>query len=330
MIVHAQLPKLVLHISEQKVSALTSCLRLLNRGEGVSQAATHSAPVEKRQPLHKPNQASVLFLGKFVIEQMSCEMQSQGKCLAELQVNGVEVTSTRYPQMQSLQLQVQGLLLVDAVQTLGSDFDLLLASHKHITMDSRSGSIRDSEPNSPVSPASPKGYNCVTPPPNQAMAPDSGIVKPSMLTSLLSSLHRTISSASYGSSSLDQMQFLPRGTGAVSPIPVFPNVDSDNNNCADALIVIELIWGVPEKEAADNEQNVILHVSFNNLDVIANQETIVELVTFAQCIHKASQPPELTAQQTNALDYDGQGFKVSSNVSQTRTLRAGYEPKLND
>ncbi|XP_028966611.1 vacuolar protein sorting-associated protein 13D [Galendromus occidentalis] len=311
VIVQAQLPRLVLHISEQKVSALTSCLRLLGRADGMPQTSALSAPVQKREPLHKPSQSSVLFFGQFVIEQMSCEMQSQGKCLAELQVNGVQVTSTRYPHMQSLNLQVQGLLLVDAVQTHGSDFDLLLASHKHITMDSRSGSIRDSEPNSPISPASPKGYHCITPPVNQSLAPESGAVKPSMLTSLLSSLHRTISPAAFGSASLDQMQFVPRGSSAVSPIPVFPTVDGENNN--DALISIELMWGMPEKDEDDNrEQNVILQVGFNNLDVIANQETIVELVSFAQCIHKASQPPELITQQTSAADSNDRGFKASS------------------
>lgn len=330
---HGQLPKLVLHVSEQKVSALASCLRLLGTGAGAtSQQDSAHCPVpistSNRVPLRRPNEASVLLLGRFVVEQMSVELQSRGRCLAELQVSGVEVTCTRHPRVQSLQLRVQGLLLVDALQTHGPDFDLLLASHKHITMDSRSGSIRDSEPASPVSPASPKGQYCVTPPLTSA---ESG-VKPNMLTSLLSTLHRSVLPSALTAPSASTLAFpdQPGLAGKAHDLaPYFPiGFDSDNNNQSDALIVVDMTWSVEparedlsrndqgiEGQAEASEQDLVLHVAFNNLDVIANQETIVELVTFAQSIHKATLQQGSTTQTNKAKqeeDSSQQTFKASS------------------
>lgn len=48
---------------------------------------------------------------------------------------------------------------------------------------------------------------------------------------------------------------------------------------ADALITIEVILIEPE---ADGERLQIANIQFNNLDIIANQETIVELIGFAK------------------------------------------------
>ncbi|OQR68370.1 vacuolar protein sorting-associated protein 13D-like [Tropilaelaps mercedesae] len=331
VVVRGQLPKLVLHVSEQKVSALASCSRLLGAGadSGLQDDLGH-VPLgnrpSMRSPLQRPNDDSVLFVGRFVVEQMSIELQSRGRCLAELQVSGFEVTYTRHPRAQSIQLRVQGLLLVDALQTHGPDFDLLLASHKHITMDSRSGSIRDSEPASPVSPASPKGQHCVTPPLTAATA-EAAVIKPNMLTSLLSTLHRSVmpatgpppSGPSLGHS--DQMMFFTgRDHDFAASFPI--GNDSDNNNQSDALIVLDLTWSVDtgyEMRSGGETNNLdgldrdfVLHVAFNNLDVIANQETIVELVTFAQSIHKASHQQGSSSQVQSTREHAPQAFKASS------------------
>lgn len=52
--------------------------------------------------------------------------------MAELQVTGVKTTFSKHPHSMSLTLCVHSLLLVDALQTFGPDFELLLASHKHL------------------------------------------------------------------------------------------------------------------------------------------------------------------------------------------------------
>lgn len=71
-------------------------------------------------------------------------------------MSGVRAACTQRPYDTSVTLTVHSLLLVDAMQTFGRDFELLVASHKHVGMDSLSGSLRDSEPCSPTSPGSPE------------------------------------------------------------------------------------------------------------------------------------------------------------------------------
>lgn len=89
------------------------------------------------------------------VDSVSVQVQSRGRSVAELQVSGASATLTRRPQDTGLSLSVHGLLLVDALQTHGPDYELLLASHRRVALDSLSGSLRDSEPASPTSPASP-------------------------------------------------------------------------------------------------------------------------------------------------------------------------------
>ena len=60
---------------------------------------------------------------------------------------------------------VHSLLLVDAMQTFGPNFELLVASHRSVMVDSMSGSLKGSDPVSPCSPSSP---NPASPPDNLA------------------------------------------------------------------------------------------------------------------------------------------------------------------
>ena len=89
---------------------------------------------------------------------MSIQLQSQGKSVAELQVTGVKASFTRRPYDTNIAMSVHSLLLVDAIQTFGPNFDLLIASHRQVSVDSVSGSLRGSEPVSPHSPGSPALY----------------------------------------------------------------------------------------------------------------------------------------------------------------------------
>jgi vacuolar protein sorting-associated protein 13D len=78
----------------------------------------------------------------------------QGKPVAELQLTNTRAGIVRRPFDTSLSLSVQSLLLVDALQTFGPDHELLVASHRHVSVDSVSGSLRGgacaSEPGSPA------------------------------------------------------------------------------------------------------------------------------------------------------------------------------------
>lgn len=64
---------------------------------------------------------------------LSCrQVQSRGRSIAEVQVMGVRCALCWRPRDASLALSVHSLLLVDALQTYGPDFELLVASHKHV------------------------------------------------------------------------------------------------------------------------------------------------------------------------------------------------------
>lgn len=289
--VTGNLPKLVVHVSEQKVNALQTCVDLLsspisnpivpssssssytrdkNSTEFVQDMVGKTLKEEK-QIISKQisdgqgdgNECTLLLLMEFCVDQMSFDVQSRGHSVAELQVTGVKTTFSKHPHNMSLTLCVHSLLLVDALQTFGPDFELLLASHKHLSMDSTSGSLRDSEPNSPASPGSPPSPICSPP----SLTSNIGATPPAVLSAALNTLQSTKKSDSNKkwSSSL--------------------RVPKSEHYASDALIIVEFnLVESPSSDRGCAEVLQIASVQFNNLDVIANQETIVELVEFVKRI----------------------------------------------
>lgn len=77
-------------------------------------------------------ESSKLIILQFAIDQMSLEVQSVGRSIAELQVTGVKAGFSKRTGDTNLTLSVHGLLLVDAMQSFGPDFELLIASHRHV------------------------------------------------------------------------------------------------------------------------------------------------------------------------------------------------------
>ena len=59
-----------------------------------------------------------LLLLQFTVSDMSVELQSQGKSVAELQVTGVRAALTKRPFDTNIAMSVHSLLLVDALQVL--------------------------------------------------------------------------------------------------------------------------------------------------------------------------------------------------------------------
>lgn len=247
--VSGNLPRLVVHVNEQKVEAIRlmySLLSSFSKSSGISQADIISIEPEspkKEESLEKSVSYAVMV--QFIIDQMTFELQSRGRSVAELQVSGVRAAFSKRTADLSVSLSVHGLLLVDALQEFGPDFELLVASHKHVGMDSISGSLRDSEPTSPVSPVSPG-----SPDPNVPRR----LTSPIALTNALSNLASKAKSAQS-----------PRSNSLIE----LEKMDSE------ALIVVELTLVYDTLEILR-----VANIQFNNLDIIANQETIVELMGF--------------------------------------------------
>lgn len=248
--VSGNLPRLVVHVNEQKVGAIRLMYNLLSsfsKSAGVPQTeiVNVAEPESPRREENLDRSLSHAVMVQFIIDQMAFELQSRGRSVAELQVSGVQAALSKRMADLSVSLSVHGLLLVDALQEFGPDFELLVASHKHVGMDSISGSLRDSEPTSPVSPVSPESPDSARPP---------RLTSPVALTNALSTLM-----------SKGKIAHSPRNSSAVN----LEKLDSE------ALIVVELTL------VNDPTENLrMANIQFNNLDIIANQETIVELLGF--------------------------------------------------
>lgn len=160
---NANLPKLVVHVNEQKIATMRKLYNIINSSGIPSPFKSPAAPAVSspinisdnnidltENPLLSSARGSFsttesitqdttnmdinshLSMFQFSIDQMALEVQSRGRSVAELQVAGVRAALTKRDIDATISLSVHGLLLVDALQTFGSDFELLIASHKHV------------------------------------------------------------------------------------------------------------------------------------------------------------------------------------------------------
>ncbi|XP_043480928.1 vacuolar protein sorting-associated protein 13D isoform X1 [Leptopilina heterotoma] len=283
--ISGNLPRLVVHVNEQKVEVIRSMYHLLSSlstSAGQPKVTIDTEPESPQKEDIVDRTLNHVMMLQFIIDQMTFELQSRGRSVAELQVSGVRAALCKRPADLSASLSVHGLLLVDALQEFGPDFELLVASHKHVGMDSISGSLRDSEPTSPVSPVSPG-------------SPEPGL--PRRLTSPIALTH-ALSSLAHDSKS----PFSPKKTSSIG----LDQLDSE------ALIVIELTLVDDPIESLR-----MANIQFNNLDIIANQETIVELMGFARRLFPAKKTRSKNMQRYESLSSLTSELKASTRTEIT-------------
>lgn len=259
------LPDLKVHINLEKMTALRSCLTRLSspgvdeskddKGELVKSPDPLTLRHEKifqREDSHWKLQGSDknltksvmtleqqtrevlvesrLLLAEFNINYMQLGVESGGRYISVLKVFGTNAHFVKRPYDAEVSLTVHGLLLVDTLQTYGSDFDLLVASHKHLSFDVPTGSLRESQPTSPVS------QDGKSPEPTELGMPFDKI---SQLSSVLK----------------DQ----------------------------EALIKLEYTFVSSDCPSMNLDRSLqVTALQVNNLDIILNPETIVELLKFLQ------------------------------------------------
>ncbi|KAM4563375.1 intermembrane lipid transfer protein VPS13D isoform 4-T4 [Odontesthes bonariensis] len=182
------LPDLKVHINLEKMTAIRSCLARLNsppvsegdkspeKGPNIMSADPLSLRHDKifqredsswklqgsaknltqsvmtlEQHTREVLVESRLLLAEFNINYMQLGVESDGRYISVLKVFGTNAHFVKRPYDAEVSLTVHGLLLVDTLQTYGSDFDLLVASHKHLSFDLPTGSLRESQPSCPGS-----------------------------------------------------------------------------------------------------------------------------------------------------------------------------------
>lgn len=144
------LPKLNAHINEYKLSTLfnlinsvtkkytpTQTIDLLDNDLSVPTGPSDQKSIHNDDSITDTNsayrkEAANIIVFQFSIDQLSLEVQSRGRSIAELQVSGVKAGYSKRPEDITLTLSVHGLLLADAIQSFGPDFELLVASHRHV------------------------------------------------------------------------------------------------------------------------------------------------------------------------------------------------------
>ncbi|XP_069467009.1 intermembrane lipid transfer protein VPS13D [Ambystoma mexicanum] len=250
------LPDLKIHINEDKILALNNCFSRLHsseskvfdavllrkekiflntdnpdRSQGSVINLTQSI-VTLEQHTREVLVESKLLVAEFKVNYMQLGVESCGRYISVLKVLGTNAHFVKRPYDADVSLTVHGLLLVDTMQTYGSDFDLLMASHKHLSFDIPTGSLRESRAQSPVSAQ------------NNALPPD-------------------------------RIDLNEHGTDT-SHHPLMIKEQ-------EALIKLEYQFVSSECPSMNLDSSLqVMSLQVNNLDIILNPETMVELIGFLQ------------------------------------------------
>ncbi|XP_066838355.1 intermembrane lipid transfer protein VPS13D isoform X3 [Anser cygnoides] len=257
-VLSGSLPDLKIHINEDKISALKNWCTRLSASEAKSSDGLHLgkdkifSEVDQLGSLHDSVMnltqsvvmleqhtrevlvESQLLLAEFKVNCMQLGVESNGRYISVLKVFGTNAHFVKRPYDAEVSLTVHGLLLVDTMQTYGTDFDLLMASHKNLSFDVPTGSLRDSRAQSPV----------------------------------------------YGpcdAHPIDAASLTERCTAA-------SNTSSGNNGKdQESLIKLEYQFVSAECPSMNLDSSLqVISLQVNNLDIILNPETIVELIGFLQ------------------------------------------------
>ncbi|XP_069804325.1 intermembrane lipid transfer protein VPS13D isoform X2 [Dendropsophus ebraccatus] len=282
------LPDLKIHINEDKIFALRKCFTSLSNAENrtadsmllrkekiFSEAEHHGrmqdsvmnltqSIVTLEQHTREVLVESKLLLAEFRIHYMQLGVESCGRYISLLKVFGSNAHFVKRPYDAEVSLTVHGLLMVDTMQTYGSDFDLLMASHKNLCLDAPTGSLRESRAQSPVS--------------------DPNDLSPS------------------------------NASMAHNP---YNSLENLNLKDQESLIKIEYQFVSSECPSMNLDSSLqVMTVQVNNLDIILNPETMVELIAFLQ----KSFPRE-------GDDASPQPLKVNleSSYSKQETYQSTYE-----
>ncbi|XP_041130652.1 vacuolar protein sorting-associated protein 13D-like isoform X3 [Polyodon spathula] len=290
------LPDLKVHINEDKLTALRNCLAQLDNPD-MEQADAGEKEVREKSKLADSSTLrhekiflkddsqwrlqgsamnltqsvmtleqhtrevlveSRLLLAEFNINYVQLGVESGGRYISVLKVYGTNAHFVKRPYDAEVSLTVHGLLLVDTLQTYGTDFDLLVASHKHLSFDVPTGSLRDSRPQSPVSPNS----------------------QPTKTF--------TLHDESPSRSASDKM----------------PSISTAFKN-EEALIKLEYQFVSSDCPSMNLDSSLqVTSMQVNNLDIILNPETIVELLKFLQKSFPKEKEDQISPLQVRQTAHD--------------------------
>ncbi|KAM6977932.1 LOW QUALITY PROTEIN: intermembrane lipid transfer protein VPS13D [Aplochiton taeniatus] len=302
------LPDLKVHINLEKMTALRSCLAKLARPATEEEQGEASPGPKSPDPLTLRHEKifqredsqwklqgsaknltqsvmsleqhtrevlveSRLLLAQFNINYMQLGVESDGRYISVLKVFGTNGHFVKRPYDAEVSLTVHGLLLVDTLQTYGADFDLLVASHKHLSFDVPTGSLRESQPSSPSA---------------EGTSPH----------------HRPLQREASAGLLFDR----------VSPFSSFLRDQ-------EALIKLEYQFVSSDCPSMNLDSSLqVTSVQVNNLDIILNPETMVELLKFLQKSFPKEETPGTPSPQQQQPAAPPGGETYQSTYDQNKEL----------
>lgn len=144
VILTGSLPHLFVFLDENKIRSLKNVSDLLLKSKVVPEQREVD-PMAKPQPSLVERQNRIFFLTELNVHRFSVALQCRKENLAEVQVFEVQCKLEKSKKCYSISFSVSSLMMIDAHQKLGKEFEILLASHRDLLIDPRNGVIADAQ-----------------------------------------------------------------------------------------------------------------------------------------------------------------------------------------
>ena len=137
------LPKIIIHLDPSRLETL--CGTINNWGSFVenltSSIVAQSDVSTTKTPIEELN--ARLSLG-FRINEISIQLSDDLRALAEIRIQNIDLTLMNHIQSNILSFSVHTLMIVDALQNHGKDFELLLTSNRALDINTQTGTLYES------------------------------------------------------------------------------------------------------------------------------------------------------------------------------------------
>ncbi|XP_076807510.1 intermembrane lipid transfer protein VPS13D-like [Clavelina lepadiformis] len=330
------LPHLMLHFSHEKVHTFMKCMEVLKREDLEKPSSSSPANilgVPKKSVMKKSqnagsseNESLVKALSKqltcdFLINEISVFLEDADKgVLSVLEVRRIQTRFTQRPFDTTAYLSIYSLLLVDLMQQLGSDYELLLASHRNVSMDVGSGNMLDSGSASPQMSSQTKTHtgSSLTAPVKRCTSEPTITRSHNLKSSATSTvLHTVAENLRQFAHYTDRYLNLSGGIFAedVSEADIESHSSQLPASMFEYIITLEfknLREGSPDLKELSVQNNAttsldeagplnVINANFNNLDVVFNANTWVTILNF---VHKLKPPTGPKLSPRNSRNFE--------------------------
>jgi hypothetical protein len=145
--VSGTLPKLIIHLDSSRIETL--CGTINNWGSFIenltSSIVSQSDLTNNKKSIDEIN--ARLAIG-FRINEISIQLSDDLRALCEIRIENIDLTLLNHIHSNILSFSVHTLMIVDALQTHGKDYELLLTSNRALDINTQTGTLYESDKHS--------------------------------------------------------------------------------------------------------------------------------------------------------------------------------------